>query len=149
MTSLYSGHGLHFRYPDDWRLSEDRAGDELAITVRPDQDSTAFWSATLLFERPAVQDALRAVVEAFEEEYEELDVYPADETIAGRDALGRDIDFVCLELTNSAFVRVFRAASCTIVVLSQATDGELDGLLSEFQEITSSLECDEGEPELR
>jgi hypothetical protein len=142
MTSLYSGLGLHFRYPEEWGLSEDRSEQELSVTVRPDGDSTAFWSATLLFDRPSAEDALQAVVEAFEEEYEEIDVYPADAKVARRDTLGRDIDFVCLELTNSAFVRVFGAARFTVVVLYQATDGELDSLHSDFRQITSSLECE-------
>lgn len=144
MSKLYSARGMLFRYPDDWMVGEESSENEIAITARPIDDSTAFWSLTLLADRPDPREALASVLEAFEEEYDDLDVYTADEPVARREALGRDLEFVCLELTNSAFVRVFQTAEATVVLLYQATDYELDTHEEALKEITASLECDLG-----
>jgi hypothetical protein len=142
MTGRYTAPGLRFRYPEEWQLAEDRAADELTVTVRPDADATGFWSITLLFNRPSPDEALRTIEQAFADEYDELDVYPVDAKVARRKALGRDIDFVCFELTNSGCVRVFQTPRFTAVVLYQATDLEMKSLRDEFAQITASIECD-------
>jgi hypothetical protein len=141
--AAYTGPGFHFRYPGDWTIEEERGDHELTVTVRPheDEEGTAFWSLTILLERPQVQPALRAVLRAFEESYEELDAYPAEEQIAGRKAVGRDLEFVCLELLNTARLRVFRTRDFTAVVLWQATDEELANYQSGFRTVTGSLQC--------
>lgn len=139
-ASHYAGSGVSFQYPADWRLDEQYEEGDLTLNIRPDDEGTAFWSLTLLGGRPTVQSALRAVVRAFEEEYEELDSYPAEQEIAGCRAIGRDIDFVCFELTNSATVRVFRTPEFTAVLLSQATDSEQKDYRPGFDFITDSLQ---------
>lgn len=142
LPDLYTGPGFQFRYPSGWFIDEDRDPDELTVTVRPDvDDGTAFWSVTIMLQRPPVQSAMRTIVRAFEDEYSEIDTYPAEQEIAGRRAVGRDLEFVCLELTNTAGVRVFRTKEFTAVVLFQATDSELEQVQSAFRLMTGSLEC--------
>lgn len=137
----YLGPGFHFRYPVDWQVEASAPGDDPTVTVRPADDSTAFWSVTCLTSRPAPQRVLRTVLRAFEADYDELDSYPATEMIAGREAAGRDVEFVCLELTNTAFLRAVRLRDFTLLVLCQATDGELETCRDAFQLMTQSLAC--------
>lgn len=138
----YAGPGIHFRHPSDWVVDEERGEDEFTVTVRPEGDEgTAFWSLTLLLQRPAVQPVLKAALRAFEDEYPELDVYPAEQEVAGRKAVGRDLEFVCLELLNTARLRVFRTRDFTAVVLCQATDDEIASRSPVFQMLTGSLQC--------
>ena len=88
-----------------------------------------------------MQTTLRTVLRAFEEEYPELDAYPVEQEIAGRRAVGRDLEFVCLELTNTAGVRVFRTRDFTGVILFQATDSEFETCEPAFRMMTGSLTC--------
>lgn len=142
VPELYTGPGFHFRVPPGWEVDEERQGDDFTVTVRPlDSSLTAFWSLTVMLGRPAPQTALRTILSAYEEEYAELDAYPVDEQVAGRQAVGRDLEFVCLELTNSAGVRVFRTRDFTGVVLYQSTDTEWEDCSPAFRLITGSLEC--------
>ena len=63
---------------------------------------------------------------AFREEYEELDIYPVAETICHRESIARDLEFVCLEMMNSAFLRAFKTDGFTVLILYQGTDRELE-----------------------
>jgi hypothetical protein len=144
----YHGPGFRFRYPVDWGVEEDQPGEEFTVTVRPRGETTAFWSVTMLRDRPPPQLTLRTILRAFEEEYAELDSYPVEERIAGQEAVGRDLEFFCLELTNSAFVRVLRTRAFTLVILAQATDAELEECRESFALMSGSLECGSLGPDL-
>src|SRR3990172_6386979 len=106
MNELYTAHGVRFRYPGEWQVSEQRDEGQLSITVSSPHSS--FWTLTLLEGRPDPRDIVDAVVDAFREEYDELDVYPSRVHVGSRQTVARDIDFGCLELLNSARVRAFR-----------------------------------------
>lgn len=144
----YHGPGFRFRHPADWVVEEGPDGEEFTVTVHPRGETTAFWSVTLLRERPPPQLTLRTIVRAFEEEYSELDSYPVEERIAGQNAIGRDLEFLCLELTNSAFVRVLRTSAFTLVILAQATDSELEECRTPFALMSGSLECGAALPDI-
>ena len=145
MLQTYSAHGVRFEYPEDWELSEHGAGDEIVVTVSSPE--TAFWSLSLFRDHPEPQRVVDAVVETFREEYANLDIYEADEDVCSQPALGCDIEFFCLELLNSAWVRAFEARDFTVLVLYQATDHELDEIAPIFHGITESLAC-EAPPDL-
>lgn len=144
----YHGPGFRFRHPVDWGVEEGPPEEEFTVTVRPRGETTAFWSVTVLRDRPPPQLTLRAILRAFEEEYAELDSYPVEERIAGQEALGRDLEFICLELTNSAFVRVLRTRAFTLVILAQATDTELEECRGAFALMSGSLECNAALPDV-
>lgn len=137
MSQRYSKHGLQFRYPPGWEVSEQREEGQVSITVSSPR--TSFWTVTLLADRPEPEDIIAAVLDAFEEEYEELDVYPSKARIGRRPTVARDIDFVCLELLNVARVRAFRTPEFTVMVLYQGTDGEYAESGPILERITKSL----------
>ena len=82
------------------------------------------------------------MLQAFVEEYEELDVEPWADTLAQRPAVGWDIEFFCLELPNSAYLRAFQTTRETVLVNFQFADLDEADLLPTFDEITASIECD-------
>jgi hypothetical protein len=130
---------VQFRYPGGWELSEQREGDQIAITVSsPD---TAFWTVTLFASRPDPDDVVAAALDAFHAEYDELDDYPSNVRLCKRPTVARDIDFVCLELLNSAGIRAFRAGDFTVLVLYQFTEAERDETGPILEQITRSLSC--------
>ncbi len=142
MNTLCQNHGLLFRYPADWSLTEERGEGCVTITVAPNE--TAFWSATVLEDRPEVAELLEAAVDTFMELYDEIDVFDISTELAHHPGLGRDIEFVCFELLNRAELRAFRTAHCTVLVTCQGTDTELEQLQPLFDEITCSLEVPDG-----
>jgi len=139
MEEIYNQHGVRFVYPDDWEVTEEKRDDELSITVSSPHAS--FWTLTLFYDSPDPEDIIETVLEAFRDEYQELDIYPADDEVCDCPTVARDIEFVCLELLNSAWARSFQTPDFTGLVLYQATDHEQEQALPVFETLTASLEC--------
>src|SRR5271170_7535985 len=112
MDTAYEGYGIRFRYPGTWSLSEQEQDRLTSITV--DSPETSSWSVSLFFDHPSPEDVLDSAVEAFREEYDEVDVYPVEAKMAKHASVARDVDFVCFELISSAFLRAFRAERFTV-----------------------------------
>jgi hypothetical protein len=145
MEALYQAHGVMFRYPGEWELSEQREGEQLSITVSSPQ--TAFWTVSLFPDRPDPADIVAATIDAFHDEYAELDDYPSKVRLCRSPTVARDIDFVCLELLNTAGIRAFRTREFTVLVLFQLTEGERAELGPVLERITRSLTCIASLPE--
>jgi len=139
MKAIYRSHGVMFRYPEEWELSEQREGEQISITVSSPQ--TAFWTVSLFPDRPDPADIVAAAIDAFREEYDELDDYPSQVRVCRRPTVARDIDFVCLELLNTAGIRAFRTRDFTVLVLFQLTEGERQDAGPVLDRITRSLAC--------
>jgi hypothetical protein len=137
MDETYKGHGIRFRYPASWELVEQEDGESTSITVAsPD---TSFWSVSLFPEGPSPEQVVASAVEAFREEYDEVDVYPSEEKMGDRPGTALDVDFVCFELINSAFLRSFQTDRLTVLVLYQGFDGELAETRPLLEAISASL----------
>ena len=85
---------------------------------------------------------METALDAFREEYAELDIYPVVETICHRESIARDLEFVSLELINSAFLRAFRTDHFTALILYQGTDKELELTREQLEKISLSLQCE-------
>jgi hypothetical protein len=144
MEEIYEGHGIRFCYPAYWELTEQEDDEAISITVASPE--TSFWSISLFREGPSPQQVLDSAVEAFQEEYSEVDVYPSAARTGERAGLARDVDFVCFELINSAFLRAFQTERFTVLVLYQGFDGELETTRPLLEAISASL-IFEGEEE--
>jgi hypothetical protein len=140
MDETYEGHGIRFRYPAYWELVEQEEGESTSITVASPE--TSFWSISLFRDSPSAQDVVASAIEAFREEYEEVDVYPSEERIGDRPGAANDVDFVCFELINSAFLRAFQTERFTVLVLYQGFDGELVETRPLLEAISASLAVD-------
>ncbi|MCB9953127.1 MAG: hypothetical protein H6824_19300 [Planctomycetaceae bacterium] len=136
----YKNHGIAFQYPEDWMLEEENNEGDTTITVTDGE--TSFWSLHLMRERPQVEEVIEEIETAFKGEYDEVDVERSIKQLARREAEAREISFVCLELVNTAFVRVFRTGRFTVMILCQATDHELEDARSNFEAIADSLDVD-------
>lgn len=137
MTETYTGHGVQFDYPADWELDEQHGQDQVVLTVSSPQ--TAFWTLVLHFDQPDPQAVLDTVLAAFREEYAEIDVYPSEARLQDEPTLSRDVEFVCHDLLNSAWVRIFETDEFTGMVLYQSYDRELEESGPVLEGITRSL----------
>lgn len=140
MQQQFQGLGIRFRYPDDWRLSEEMGENEVSITVSSPE--TAIWSATVMRRRPEPEEVLQTAIEVFREEYDDLDVAETHARLANREVPAADIDFVCFEMTNTAHLRAFRTGQFTVLVLYQSSDADMDDHNETLEAISDSLLCE-------
>lgn len=138
MTEWYDDDGVRFAYPESWQLT--REGEEAGVVVLTvSGDGTSFWTLAIYPGTISAVELVESAVAAFREEYEEADVYPISGSLCGFSCEGRDVEFVCLELLNTASLRAFETPGFTAVVLSQGTDHELRETRPVLEAITSSL----------
>lgn len=138
MPALFNKMGIRFTYPDNWTVDESSAMEGAAsVTVYSPTDS--FWSVSLHPDDVEPDELVRSGVAALREVYPDLDVEEMEETVQGREILGADVNFICLDLTNTAQIRVFTAQNCVVAVHCQADDRDFDSLGPVFQAMTFSL----------
>ncbi|WP_339728148.1 hypothetical protein [uncultured Gimesia sp.] len=139
--NLFNEYGISFEYPADWELSKevDETNGEIQVSVHGADSS--FWLISLYFAEILEEELLKESVKIFQDEYPELDIYEVKTILAGKECLGSDIEFVCSELINSAYLRIFKTELFTAFVLYQGTDQDLETTLKDLEAISTSLEC--------
>jgi hypothetical protein len=133
----YEGHGVVFEYPDIWELDEERDGNDVLLTVS--SESTCFWALRILFQAPPPPQVVESCVEAFREEYDDVEVEDIDYRLAEMPAYCRRLDFSCFELLNAVFLASVRTTDFTVLVWWQGTDHELQQSEQILERVTSSL----------
>jgi hypothetical protein len=138
MPTVFDKMGIQFLYPENWTLDQQEAVEgENAVTVYSPEG--AFWSVML---HPRVidpRDLTFEVLSAMKKEFTDFEAEPSHETIEGIDLVGYDMNFYCLDLTNTALVRGFRTADATCIILYQAEDREFASIEPVFRAMTTSL----------
>ncbi|MFN8706108.1 MAG: hypothetical protein ACK526_03590 [Planctomyces sp.] len=135
----YEAHGIRFLYPDIWEITEETDADgDIVITVT--SDGTCFWTLRILPGCPSPPDVVRSCIEAFREEYDELDESPSQIRISEMPAYARDLEFSCLELLNTASLSSVRSSDMTLLIWWQGTDHELQEIRPILEQITESVQ---------
>jgi len=130
--------GLAFDHPDNWLVDmEDAEGRFATVTVY--SPTGGFWSVSGHAPGGDPGELAAAVVSQMREEYRELDAEPATEQVGGRSFSGFDLNFYCLDLTNTAQVRTLATPTAIYLILCQAEDREWDHLAPVFAAITTSF----------
>jgi hypothetical protein len=145
MPATYDKLGVRFQYPDNWVLDEKDAlaGEDSVSVYSP---GGAFWTLAIHTPDMRPRDLADAAVKAMRQVYEEIDSERVRETIAGHKLIGYDLNFYCLDLTNTAQVRVARTPRASFVVFCQADDREFAEIEPVFRAITASLLSGAGRP---
>ncbi len=73
------------------------------------------------------------------QEYDELDAEPLDELVGDQEIVGCEMNFYCLDLTNTAVARSFSTPDATYLLFCQADDRELAEVGPVFEAMTLSL----------
>ena len=140
MTASYQKHGIQFLYPENWILEEQDGDHQETVSVQ--SPNTAFWSITIDYNGTSPDSLLTNTLSVLQEEYSTLDTTPVEENIGDRKAVGQNIAFFCMDLTNTAHIRVFQVGQVTLLILYQASDLEWPTTAAVFEAITLSLHCD-------
>ena len=98
-----------------------------------------FWSVILHPAGLDPEDLVEAAVDTMRQEYEQLDADHTHETISGHDVVGSEMNFYCLDLTNTAVARSYATNDATYLVLCQADDREYETIGPVFDAITRSM----------
>jgi hypothetical protein len=138
MPAEFNKLGIAFQYPENWQLDEeDAVAGRPSVTVY--SPGGAFWTVSIDRGAPEPIELATAAVEAMRQEYKEVEVEEARQTIAGRAMVGFDLNFYYLDLTNSASVRCFSAEGTTYMFFYQAEDRELEEIGRVFLAMTTSV----------
>jgi len=130
--------GLSFDYPDNWALDAgDSAGRYATVTVL--SPGGGFWTVSGHEAGGDPGLLATAVVDQMRDEYREIDVEPASDEVLGCTLSGYDMNFYCLDLTNTAQVRTLPSAGSVHVIFCQAEDREWDRIAAVFAAITTSF----------
>jgi len=141
MNQQYLADGVSFRYPDDWRL--DREESEDGWTVLLQSPGTAFLTLTCDQSGASREEIAAAALEALREDYPALEANPQVDTLAGQMAVGHDIQFFSLDLTNTCWTRSIDSAAGVILVLCQTNDLELEQYEPVLRAMCASLEVED------
>ena len=138
MPATYDKSGVHFLYPENWALDEQQGADgETLITLT--SPGAGLWMLMIAPGRLDPRELSRTAMQTIKQDYTDFEAEPASETIAGTELVGFDINFYCLDLTNTALVRGFRTRAASCVVVCQAEDRDYVSLRAVFRAITTSL----------
>ena len=130
--------GIDFSYPDSWSVDTDDVR-EGAVAVTVYAPDGGFWSVSghAPGGRPAA--LAQAVVDQMRGEYRDLDVEPAADEVGGHALRGFDMNFYCLDLTNTAQVRTLATPTAVWLLLCQAEDREWARVAPVFAAMTESF----------
>jgi hypothetical protein len=141
MNQEYQGDGISFRYPDNWRLAREESEDGWTVLLQ--SPGTAFMTLTCDHSGATTEEVAGVALEALQADYPNLEAEPQVDTLAGQMAIGHDIQFISLDLTNSCWTRSIYSEEGTILVLCQTNDLELEEYEPVLRAICASLKVDE------
>jgi hypothetical protein len=141
MAALFEEDGIQMQYPENWELQREESDNGWTISVQsPD---TAFLVLSFDAEMPEVENMAQTALDALREEYEDLEADDCVETVAGQPAVGHDVRFFSLDLTNSCWIRSFYGDHGTFLVMWQINDLELERYEPVLRAMCASLKVEE------
>jgi hypothetical protein len=141
MPRVFQADGIRFQYPDNWRLTREDA--ESGWTVSVESPETAFFILTFDDQMPELGLVNQTVLDTLRADYPDLEADDALESLAGQPAIGHDIRFFSLDLTNTCHTRSFYSDYGTILVMWQANDLELEYVEPVFRAMCASLRVED------
>jgi hypothetical protein len=139
MLAVYEDRGIRFEYPADWEIEVTDEGTITTVSIQS-PGGLAFALVTVDDSRPDPAEVADQALSAMREEYPTLDATPALEPISGHNAVGHDVEFISLDLTNSCVLRSFRTPRRTVFVLAQWSDLEEDDAEATLLAVRRSIE---------
>jgi hypothetical protein len=141
MTARFEQVGIRFQYPENWEI--DRQEIDGGWTVSVQSPGTAFFMLSYDAAMPESELMADTALDALRAEYPGLDADSAVDSVAGQPAIGYDVRFFSLDLTNTAWLRSFYTIAGTVLVMWEANDLELDRSGPVLRAICASIVLDE------
>ena len=141
MTKQFKEMGISFRYPDNWTLEREESDSGWTVSVQ--SPGTAFLVVSCDSTLPTTEEVLEATLEALRSDYPALEADACVDSLAGQMAVGHDVRFFSLDLTNTCWTRSIYTGAGTVLVMCQTSDLELDRYEPVLRAICASLEVEE------
>ncbi|NDC64005.1 MAG: hypothetical protein EBZ59_08510 [Planctomycetia bacterium] len=130
--------GLAFDYPENWSVDTgDAEGRFAAVTVY--SPGGAFWSVSGHAPGGDSSRLAEAILLEMRREYRDLDSEAAVDEVGGRSLPGFDLNFYCLDLTNTAQIRTLETPGAIYLIHCQAEDREWETVQPVFAAMTASF----------
>jgi hypothetical protein len=137
MAEHFEQSGISFQYPENWRLEREES--QNGWTVLLQSPDTAFFLLSFDKTEPGSGKMIRAARRALREDYPDLEADDCVDSLAGQPAIGNDMRFTSLDLTNTCWTRSFSCAGGTVLVMCQLNDLELEQHEPVLRAICASL----------
>jgi hypothetical protein len=141
MSEVFNRDGVRFTYPKGWELETEVEGESWTASLQG--PGTAFLVVSYLPEVEDPGELVDAAVEGLRADYPDLEATDAIDTLAGQPAIGVDVSFLHLDLTNTCWVRSVPTGLGAVLVLAQCTDTELDVEGEALKTVMASMTVDE------
>ncbi|MCH2114160.1 MAG: hypothetical protein MK171_04530 [Pirellulales bacterium] len=163
MPGVFEDYGLRFQYPDNWSVEHAAAPrdahDLLQVehrlakhTSEPNQDScgqtmqvsvaspdTGFWQLSQYPAGVELEPLFDEALAALRREYESMEVEPCSDALEGFHLSGYNVQFFCMDLTSTCWLRGLAASEATYLLLCQAEDREFEGVGPVFRAMLASV----------
>jgi hypothetical protein len=141
MAATFQEDGIQFLYPENWELQREENEHGWAVSLQSPE--TAFLVLSLDTATPEMEEMAQAALDVLKSEYKDLEADDCLEELAGQPAVGHNVRFFSLDLTNTCWIRSFYAGAGTVLVMWQCTDLELEQHEAVLRAICSSLKVEE------
>ena len=139
MAAVFERSGVKFQFPENWAV-ETEDSDSGGWTVAVQSPVTAFVVVSLRTDGQTATEVADEALAALKAEYADAEAEAVVESLAGRPALGHDIDFLTLDTTTSCWTRCVDTADGPLLVLCQVSDFDRAANGPVLDAITTSLE---------
>jgi hypothetical protein len=141
MAAHFEEGGIQLLFPENWELQREESENGWTITVQSPE--TAFLVLAFDAEMPEMELMAQTALDVLRSEYEDLEADDCVETVAGQPAVGHDVRFFSLDLTNTCWIRSFYSGQGTILVMWQINDLELERHEQVLRAICASIKVEE------
>ncbi|MDB5308792.1 MAG: hypothetical protein JWO38_2994 [Gemmataceae bacterium] len=143
MIQTFERDGVRLQYPATWVVELGETAEEGGWTVTIQSPETAFALVSLRPDADNPADLAGQTLDALTAEYKELDAEPAVETIAGRPAVGHDIDFLTVDTPVTCWTRCLDTSGGPLLVMCQTSEFDRARHELGLRAICASLKIDE------
>jgi hypothetical protein len=141
MAALFEEDGIQLLYPENWELQREESDNGWTISLQSPE--TAFFVLSFDGDMPEMEAMAQTALDALRGEYEDLEADDCVETVAGQPAVGHDVRFFSLDLTNTCWIRSFYSGGGTVLAMWQINDLELEKHERVLRAICASIKVEE------
>jgi hypothetical protein len=138
LGGVYRKHGLSILFPENWQLSDSPEW-ELPFEIGLESPDGALITIMVCDGSLDQGQLLKDYLAGLAEQYEDIEMTPAESELVGFNGRGVDALFYCLDFLVAAQVRIYSTGEYYFAVLCQAESREFDKFQMVFDAIITSL----------